>query len=175
MELFNFLLGILPGSITCFLGLKMRKIALALSWFIVGYYILGFFIEHFAINEILKFVLQIGLGIILSLLSLKLQKIGWFILVFAIGFSMIFISLPENWSSLIIAIVVGLIFGILAFHLYETMIAISTALGGAYSIALSVTNYFNLNNITYFIIIFTLLGLAGLYVQLSSLKKEKNK
>ena len=175
MELFNFLLGILPGGVTCFFGLKMRRIVLVLSWFIVGYYVLGFFIEHTAMDETLKLVLQIGVGFIFALLSLKLQKVAWFLIVFAIGFFMVFISLPEASYSLILAIVVGLVFGVLAFYLYEPMIAISTALGGAYSIALSIANYFNINKLIYLLIIFAVLGIAGLYVQISSLKKEKSK
>ena len=173
MELFNFLIGILQGSVTCFFGLKMRKIVLVLSWFIVGYFGLSFFIEHTAMNDTLKFVLQIALGIVFAILSLKLQKIAWFLMVFVIGFFMVFISMPEAWYSLILALVVGLVFGVIAIYLYEPMIVISTALGGAYSIALSIANYFNLNKVLYLVLIFAVLAVAGLSVQLVGLKKAK--
>ncbi len=173
MEFFNFLLGILPGSVGCFFGLKMRRIVLALAWFVVGYFGLAFFIENSAIADSLKIVLQIGLGLVLAIFSTKLQKASWFILLFVVGFSMILIALPDAWYTTVIAIIVGIIFGAIAVYVYEPMIVISTALMGAYSIAVSISNFFGLNSLIALVIIFIVLAASGIYVQFSSWKSKK--
>ena len=175
MNIFNFLLGILPGSVTCFFGLKLRRIVLVISWFILGYYGLAFFIEHIDMSDTLKLVLQLLAGVVFAILSLRIQKVAWFLLVFAIGFLVVFMLMPDVWYSIVLAIIIGLIFGIIAFYMYEPMIVISTALGGSYSIALSISDYFGLSKLAYLLLIFALLAIAGLYVQFSCLKKEKLK
>ncbi len=175
MELFNFLLGILPGSVTCFFGLKMKKLVLAISWFMIGYFGLAFFIEHASMDSTLKIILQVALGLVFALISTKLQKTAWFISLFVIGFVMISLTLPEAWYTLLIAIVVGITFGVIAIYLYEPMIAVATSLGGAYSITMSVANYFNFNKLIFIVIPFIVLAILGLYVQFSSLHKNKEK
>ncbi len=172
MELFNFFLNILPGGVTCLFGLKIRRIVVVLSWFVIGYFISSFFLEHMAMSSILKYIIQISIGLVFALFSFKLQKASWFLLLFAMGFMGINLVLPSTWYFIILALIGGLALGILGIYLYEPMIVFTTSLSGAYSVSVATAKYFSLNKIIY-VLFFILLAVAGLYVQFKGLKKLK--
>lgn len=177
MGFLNMLIEIIPGSISCFFGLKLQKIVLTIAWFVIGFFGLAFFLEYSSINETLQIILELATGIILGIFSLKIQKAAWFILLFVIGFLLIFLTTSDAWYFLVLASIVGLIFGIIAVYLYEPMIIVSTSLVGSYSIVVSITNMFTQNMAVSIIsiIAFIILTLAGLYVQFSNYKKLKEK
>lgn len=171
------LISILVGCFICFFGLKQQKIVLTVVWFLVGYFVIEFFLEHSSVNETLLLVLQIFVGIILGVLSLKIQKAAWFIVLFLVGFFLILLATSVEWYFIILAVIVGIIFGVVAVYAYEPMIIITTSLTGAHYIISSLINVLTQNLAISIIsnIIYIVLVIAGLYVQFSAYHKENKK
>ncbi len=173
MEIGALLIGIIPGVISCFFGLKLQRIVLAITWVIVGFYLMNAILSPMTIDPNFALVLKIGAGLILGAFSMKLQKIGWFILLFVLGFMIVYTTTSPIWYNYLLGIVVGAILGILATFLYEPMIIISSSLVGAYSIVSSIIQYFHIETATYTIVLFIVIALLGLITQFSNFRKIK--
>ena len=148
------------GFLSCFFGLKMRKLVFAVAFFAFGFS-LARYLAPVIDNGSLLLTLRIVAGFICALISFSIEKIVIFLYMFLTGFQFVqaFCNI-EIWYYLLLAIVVGLILAFLSLKLFKLLIILSTAMSGALILATITVSYLPVFEPYEFIVtlVFTALG-----------------
>ena len=164
--------------IVCFFGYKLKKIALFIIWFIIGYH-LGKMIPASAVNndQLWLTVLPLATGLLASMLSLSIERLCVALLAGAIGFfvtmNLIFGEAYVFMPNVVIAIAVAVVLGCLSAGLIKPMSIIITAIGGAYYAATSAVAAFPalvIASLPMALILTCVLATLGIVFQFSSNK-----
>ena len=154
-------------------GYKLFRASCAIVGFVAGF-ILGILISSsfFHLQGAWPPIIGVLAGLVIGFLAFKLFLVGLFVLVFLIAFRMAqLIPFPKtgNWdiASVIIAIGIAVIAGVLAVRFQRVVIIVITAVGGAFN---SVTTFNKLSDLLSsnpyaFLIASAALSVIGLVVQ----------
>ena len=130
------------GVLSCFFGLKMRRLVFAIAFFAFGF-IVSQYLAPVIDNGTLLLTLRIVAGFLCALISFSIEKVVIFLYMFLTGFQFVqaFCNI-EVWYYLLLAIVVGLVLAFLSLKLYKLLIILSTAMSGALILAVLTISYF---------------------------------
>jgi len=139
--------GIVIGVFVGLFGLRLFKPTLFLTAFVVVFLLMAFILFTFALGTTPTAAQQWGclvgaliLGILAGILLVKLEKVGVFFLGAWLGTSgsfLLYTLILNHFNAgkvvlIIFTVVAALISGVVALFIFEHVIIISTALGGAY-------------------------------------------
>ncbi len=133
---FNFdtmsLVTLLIGLALCFCGFRLRKVGIAIIWFIVGYTISKSLIASYVSDTLTLNGISIGIGVILGVCGYSLEKIGVYVAVGLMTFKFVYSLLTySQLINIIIAVVCGIILASIAIKFIKPITIIVTALGGS--------------------------------------------
>jgi len=133
-------LEIIALIIGCFLllfGYRIKKVALTIIWFLVGYWLVSLFIDQIIADQLWQFILCCVGGLVLGMFGLTIEKFAIFITV-GVTFAM---SVMQNfgpaadWTLPAIAIAIGVVAGVIGVWLIKPMLILATAIEGARLVA----------------------------------------
>jgi len=135
MEL-NILYGItiiLIGYLISFHGLKLRNLLFIIIWFLLGFSIsVKVFSQAFTDVEMLH-TFSTMIGLICSLLSYKLQLLNIFVSVSWMCGNVVYQYLTfNNEMNTLIALIIGVVIGLLALKFVKYIVIVSTSLIGSH-------------------------------------------
>ena len=136
-ELYRFLivLATIVMLLNCFFGFKIQKFLITLGGILLGI-VVGLLIGARADNESIALIAACVLAIVFGVLAYHLFKIGLFIHYTCLGtlFFAILIALSrKSFDGIGIAILPGLVVGVLALVIYKPFIILTTAISGGFS------------------------------------------
>lgn len=153
------LIAILIGVVLAFGGYRLKRIAMSIIWFVIGYSLVKNFAPNLIADPFWQMVLQIAAGAILSLVGLSIEKlavsltagivVGWFVIQH--------FGPVTSWVLPAIAIAAGAVAGMIAVWMMKPAVIIFTAIEGANLIATNVISLLpeNVASIPYlFLILF---------------------
>ena len=158
--------------IVCFFGYKLKKLALFIIWFIIGYS-LGKMIPASAVNndQLWMTVLPLATGLLAAMLSLSIERLCVSLLAGAVGF---FITINLGFGgvytfmpNVVVAIAVAVVLGCIAVACIKPMWILATAIGGAYyaATALSGLSFISAINLSMALILTCVLATLGAVFQ----------
>ena len=126
---------VILGIILCFGGYKFRKYIMWIAWFCVGYMLVKLIGPNIVHDPKMLFLGEVLGGLILAVFSFDLTVISEYLLGFFAGFCLVTSFTGLSLVGVVLGIVVGLIFAILAVRYSKYIIILATAYIGAYLIA----------------------------------------
>lgn len=166
--LINLMISLIPAILLCFFGLKLRKVALAIIWFLIGWNLAGSIATSYLTGEFLIITVQIAVALICAAVSFSLEKTSIFIALFAVGFISVYMLTPHVWYYILLAAVVGVVLGILSIKLYKPVIILTTSYSGAATVAPAIISHFALANDPYYLLILLGVMIVGALFQFSN-------
>ena len=155
--------AIVIGILSCFFGLKMRRLVFAIAFFIIGFSLTRYLAP--AINNAgLLLTLRIIIGFIFAIISFSVERIVVFLYMFVTGFQMIqtFFNI-DIWYYLLLAIATGLILALLSLKIFKLLIILSTAIYGAILLSIIVIGYVPTLSSYQFVVIAILTALGTIF------------
>lgn len=160
------LVAILIGVVLAFGGYRLKRIAMSIIWFVIGFSLVAHFAPNLIADPFWQMVLQIAVGAILALVGISIEKLAvsltagivvtWFIIQH--------FGPVTSWVLPCIAIACGVVAGTIAVWMMKPAIIIFTAIEGANLIASNVVSLLpeNIASIPYlFIILFAIIFIVG--------------
>ena len=140
MPIAAIIISIVFGIIYCFLGYKAMRVLATLAGIGIGYIIGSAIVQAAHITTPVDLVIIIGASVIFGLLGFFLYRIGVFLVVLLGGFGISSALLAkytklDETVVLIIALVIGVILGILSVVYLRPIVIISTALSGGLTVS----------------------------------------
>lgn len=168
------IISILIGAALCFFGYRLKKVAFAVIWFMVGYFAVKTYFPHIIEDQFWQTVLQIGVGALLSLIGLTIEKLavaGTAAVVVA-SFVLSHFGPATDWVLPAIAITAGVVAGAVAVSLMKPAVIIFTAIFGADLLASVVISFIpDAGSMPYLsLIIFAVLAVVGISFQFNNTK-----
>ena len=161
------IVSILIGVFLLLFGYRLKKVAMTIIWFILGYYIVGLFVNKIVADEIWQIILCCAGGLVVSMFSMTIEKLAIFITVassFAI-FVMDAFGPAENWILPAIAIAVGVVAGVIATWFIKPLFIVATAVAGARLIASNGLPLLGSEASKYYLLVFAVLAIFGAVFQ----------
>lgn len=168
---------IVLSLIVCFFGYKLKKIALFIIWFIIGYQ-LGKMIPASAVNndQLWMTVLPLATGLLASMLSLSIERLCVSLLAGAVGFfatiNLGFGGVYTFMPNVVVAIAVAVVLGCIAVAAIKPMSILVTAISGGYYAAtwIAQLSFVSSLNLPMALILTCVLATLGAVFQFSSNK-----
>lgn len=131
------LASILIGVILAFGGYRLKRIAMSIIWFVIGYSVVQTYAPNLIADPFWQFVLQIAAGALLSLVGLSIEKLAVSLTagVVVFWFALNHFGPATSWTLPAIAIAAGTVAGMIAVWMMKPAIIIFTAIEGANLIA----------------------------------------
>lgn len=170
---FNFnmssIITLIIGLLLCFCGYNLRRIGVAIIWFIVGYTISNQIIADFVSDRYALLTISIAIGLVLGVFGYSLEKIGIYIAVGLMTFEFLYGILPyTELINILIAVAGGILLATIAVVAIMPITVIVTALGGGSLVIQALgDSVIGISNNT-FLIIEILLILFGILFQLKT-------
>jgi hypothetical protein len=140
------IITIVLALIVCFFGYKLKKLALFLIWFIIGYSI-GKMIptdQLISDGQIWATILPLATGLLAALLSLSIERLCVSLLAGTIGFfatmNLFFGGVYTLMPNIVVSVAVGVVLGCIAVACIKPMSILVTAIGGAYYAAMALAS-----------------------------------
>lgn len=169
MSIEQFLLALVPSLLLCFFGLKLRRLAMAVIFFGIGFYLIRDFGGPYITNSAFLLTTEIACGLILAAISFSIEKLAIFIVVSYAGFQFMASFLDTSvWYYFLVAIAVGVILGAISAKFYKTMIILATSYIGALEATKVIIPYFSLASQPYFFLCIIALFLLGTIFQFNT-------
>ncbi len=167
------IVALIVGALLLLFGYRIKKIAMTIIWFILGYYLVSLFVDKLVSAEIWQVILCCVGGLVLAMFSMTIEKLAIFITVTA-SFSLAIIDAfgasDPAWILPVIAIAVGVVAGVLATWFIKPMIIVATAVSGARLVASNGLAMIGHGAPQYFILVFCVLAIFGAVFQWRSCK-----
>ena len=134
------IITLLIGIGLCFYGYRLKKVAFAIIWFIIGYFAVKIYAPDLIGDPFWQTMLQIAAGALLSLIGLSIEKLAVSATAFIIVSSMVLqhFGPATDWTLPAIAIACGVVAGAVAVWLMKPAIIIYTAIYGGNLLATSI-------------------------------------
>lgn len=137
------ILGIALGIILCFFGYRLKKIAFAIAWFLIGYTLAAYVAPGLVHNlmpqlenpDLWITVLPLAVGLLLSLMGLSIERLCVSTLAFIAVVAIAIHQFGFSWPLLGVASILGVVAGMIAVSMMKPAIIIITAVIGAQGIA----------------------------------------
>lgn len=174
------ILGLILGLIICFFGYKLKKIAFAIAWFLIGYTLCAHFAPDLVHNlmpqlekpDLWITVLPIAVGLLLSLMGLSIERLCVSTLAFVIVVAIMLQQFGFSWSLLGIACILGVIAGVVAVSMMKPAVIIITAFAGAQSVAAGLLSAIAAIPTVAYLPILLVLAIAGTFYQFHANKGQ---
>ena len=127
------IVAIIIGLFLLFFGYRVKKIAITVIWFVVGYWLVSQFASQIVQDQFWQFLLCCVGGLVLGIFGMTIEKFAVFLTV-GVTFGM---SVMQNfgpatdWTLPAIAVAVGVVAGVIAVWLIKPMIIIATSVEGS--------------------------------------------
>ena len=137
------MLGLILGLIICFFGYKLKKLAFAIAWFLIGYTLCARFAPDLVHNlmpqlespDLWITVLPIAVGLLLSLMGLSVERLCVGTLTFVVVVAIMLQQFGFSWPLLGVACIIGVVAGCVAVSMMKPAVIVITAFAGAQSVA----------------------------------------
>lgn len=166
------IISILIGVFLLLFGYRLKKVAMTIIWFIVGYYLVSLFVDKLVSAEVWQIVLCCVGGLVLSMFSMTIEKLAIFITVTA-AFSLAIIEAfgpATDWVLPVVAVAIGVVAGVLATWFIKPMIIIATAIEGSRLISSNGLALIGHDAVKYYLLVFIALAIFGVVFQWRSCK-----
>ena len=170
------IIAIIIGLILAFAGYRIKRIAMAIIWFIIGYSLVKMFLPNLVEDPFWQTILQIAAGALLSMVGLSIEKLAVSLTAGAVVTMLVIQHFGPitNWTLVAIAIACGTIAGVIAVWIMKPAVILFKAIEGASLISLNLMTFIPadvITNIPYLhIIILTILATAGTIFQWNNTK-----
>lgn len=129
------IITIIIGLFLLFFGYRLKKIAITIIWFIVGFWLVQQFIGYIHIeSQLWQFIICCLGGLVLGVFGMTIEKFAVFVTVgVTFGMSVMQTFGPAaDWTLPAIAVAVGVVAGVIAAGLIKPMVIIATSIEGSY-------------------------------------------
>jgi hypothetical protein len=170
------IVAIIIGLILAFAGYRIKRIAMAIIWFVIGYTLVKTYLPNLIEDPFWQTILQIAAGAILSMIGLSIEKLAVSLTAGAVVTMFIIKNFGpvENWTLPAIAIACGVVAGVIAVWMMKPAVILFTAIHGANLIAINIMTFLPddvIANIPYLqIVIFAVIATAGTIFQWNNTK-----
>ena len=156
------LIALVLGLVVCFFGYKLKKLAFAIAWFLIGYTLCS----HFAPDiiawmpqlenpDLWMGVLPIAVGLLAALMGLTIERLCIAALAYIVVVTIAIQQFGASFPIFAVASIVGVIAGCVA---------------GAQSISTAVVSLFSLNAATLYLPILVIAAVVGAIFQFKNNK-----
>ena len=179
MDYASIIIGIVISIVLCFFGYRLKRIAFAIVWFVIGLDLGNFLLPHVTpymqgIDPFFINILPFLVGLLMSLIGISVERVCIFLI--GIGLTLItyfnFVdsgALELSWLTFGIAIIVGCIVGTVAIS-----IMLLTSYAGGTQLASSIISLITtISNPTTSLIITIIMVVVGAFYQFRSTKHLK--
>lgn len=171
------LIALALGLVVCFFGYKLKKLAFAIAWFLIGYTLCS----HFAPDiiawmpqlenpDLWMGVLPIAVGLLAALMGLTIERLCIAALAYIVVVTIAIQQFGASFPIFAVASIVGVIAGCVAVSLMKPAIIILTAIAGAQSISTAIVSLFSLNAATLYLPILVIAAVVGAIFQFKNNK-----
>ena len=161
------IISIIIGALLLFFGYRIKKIALTIIWFILGYYIVSLFVDKIVADEIWQTILCCVGGLVISMFSMTIEKLAIFIAV-AASFTLAVIQAfgpITNWILPAIAVAIGVVAGVIATWFIKPMFIVASAIAGARLVDANGLALIGGEATNYYLLVFIVLAVFGALFQ----------
>lgn len=136
------IVAVLIGLLTCFAGYKIKRVAFAIIWFIIGYWLVKTYLPNLIEDPFWQWILQVAAGALLSLIGLSVEKlaVSFTAGIIVTSFILQHFGPATDWVLPAIAIAIGVVAGAIAVALMKPAIIIYTAFFGANLLATAIVS-----------------------------------
>lgn len=154
------------GILNCFLGYRLLKAWISLAGFYMGVLLFYALASHYTRDSLIQICAILVGGLFFGLVSFHIYRLGVFLLCTDIGTVLFSILLqPKSLLGFMGCLGIGVLIGLLGVAFVRPMVIVNTALGGGFSIAVSVAALLKRDIDTKILILGTVLSVVGMIVQ----------
>ena len=148
-----------------FLGFKLQKLVLSLTFFMLGYYLSNILLGNIVDNNNLLVVINICIGLLLGSYTTKLYNFSAFMICFIITFLICLDIFDSNLLKYGLGLTLSTIIGYFGIKSSKIIIMIITSIYGSFNIISLIFNYFSYNNFLLYLIFSVILSLIAFNYQ----------
>ncbi len=165
------LIGALLVAAVLFFGYRIKRIALAILAFVIGYSIAGQYLTQYVEGAFLQTLLPLAIGLLLALLSASIENLAIFAVGAFTGYGVAGAYLDQNtWAGIGISIAIAVIIGTICVAIKKPAIIVLTAVASAHVIATAIITMASLDTHPYYLIIVAVLATIGALFQFKNTK-----
>ena len=172
------IIAIIIGLILAFAGYRLKRIAMAIIWFVIGYSFVGQIAPNLIEDPFWQMILRIAAGAILSMIGLSIEKLAvslttgivvtWFIIQH--------FGPDTSWVLPCVAIAIGVVAGTIAVWAMKPAVIVFTGIEGANLLATNILalipaeilGKLPFDNALLFTIVFVIIAVVGITSQWQS-------
>lgn len=184
MEMYEIIIGIILSIVLCFFGYRLKRIAFAIVWFVIGYNLGDFLLPYVTpymqgIDPFFISILPLLVGLLMSLIGISVERVCVFLI--GVGLTLItyrmFIeagTVELSWITFGIAVIIGCVVGTVAISIMRPAIIILTSYAGGTQLAAAIAGFVPaLNNATAYLVLTIAMVVIGAVYQFKSTKHLK--
>ena len=137
----EFIGTIIIGLVLMFAGYRLKRLAMSLIWFVIGYNLVGHFAPNIIEDPFWQMILQGAVGVLLSMIGLSIEK---FAVAATTGVAVFWLAMQRtpimNVGMIYAAIFVALVAAGFSVRLMKPALIVITAITGANIIASDLVN-----------------------------------
>ncbi|MBP5656355.1 DUF4203 domain-containing protein [Candidatus Saccharibacteria bacterium] len=167
------IVALIIGAFLLLFGYRVKKIAITIIWFIVGYWLVSLFVDKIVADQLWQFILCCVGGLVLGMFGMTIEKFAVFVTVGAtFGMSVIQNFGPAtDWTLPAIAVAVGVVTGVIAVWLIKPMIILATSIEGARLVIISILSLLGWAKPEYYLVIFLAVAAVGIIFQWNNCRR----
>ena len=165
--------ALIIGAFLLLFGYRVKKIAITIIWFIVGYWLVSLFVDKIIADQMWQFILQCVGGLLLGMFGMTIEKFAIFVTVgVTFGMSAIQNFGPvTDWTLPAIAVAIGVVTGTIGVWLIKPMVILATSVEGARLVIVSALALLGWAQPEYYIVIFLALAAVGAIFQWNNCRR----
>ena len=165
------LIGALLVAAVLFFGYRIKRIALAILAFVIGYSIAGQYLTQYVEGEFLQTLLPLAIGLLLAILSASIENLAIFAVAAFTGYGIAGAYTDQNtWAGIGISIAIAVVLGAICVALKKPAIIVLTAVASAHVISSSIIAMSTLPQHPWYLIIVAVLATLGALFQFKNTK-----
>lgn len=165
------IIGILLVIAVLFYGYRIKRIAFAIIWFVLGYTIIKRILPSSVEGEFLRTLAPVCGGLLLALIGISIERFAVFATVTVTVYSIASSAFgTDTWAGVGICLVIAVIIGAIAVALMKPAIIAATAAAAAHVISLSLISLIGLAHHPYYLILLVVIAAIGALYQLKNTK-----
>lgn len=166
-------IALIIGAFLLLFGYRVKKIAITIIWFIVGYWLVSLFVDKIVADQMWQLILCCVGGLVLGMFGMTIEKFAVFVTVgVAFGMSVIQNFGPvTDWTLPAIAVAVGVVAGVLGVWLIKPMIILSTAIEGSRLVLINGLALLGVAQPEWYLIAFLAVAAVGIIFQWNTCRR----
>lgn len=128
------IISIAIGIFLLLFGYRLKRIAITVLWFIIGYWLAKQFVGYIVSEQIWQIILCCISGLLLGMVGIAIERFAVFVTVgitFGMAFLQNFGGSTPDWATIAIAVAIGVVAGVIAVWLMKPMIIFATSFEGS--------------------------------------------